>query len=225
MFQPKVPRRQAFLEGCDEAAGCRVHVDTDLQPFLRVEFFQDSIDLPNRIILAPVVVAHDADYSDGLLINEILDLGRVQGKGLVTGLHKSWLDVHVLEQLLPGCLKHRRNHQVGINASDFVFALVELLGIPLPPSKLQGQARQQTRLGGAHGAGARIAAVLLEVVGLGAVPGFGDHVEGVVMHAERLGVHRLIRQVHLQPHQRHLLFFWLKDHVDVAAGVQTFGEV
>mmetsp|Transcript_100498 Transcript_100498/g.292944 ORF Transcript_100498/g.292944 Transcript_100498/m.292944 type:complete len:238 (-) Transcript_100498:12-725(-) len=171
------------------------------------------------------MVAHDADYSNRLLVDNGFELGGVEGEGLPARGHEARLDIDIFEELLPCRLEHGRDDKVWVDAPDLILVHAELLCVPLAPAKLHRQARKQTGLRGAHGAGAGIAAVLLEVVRLGAVPELRDHVQRVVVHLEGLWVHGLVGKVDLQPHGRHLFLLRLKDNVHVRAGVQTLGEV
>mmetsp|Transcript_22580 Transcript_22580/g.46826 ORF Transcript_22580/g.46826 Transcript_22580/m.46826 type:complete len:282 (-) Transcript_22580:4-849(-) len=223
--QAEVPRRQPLLEGGDEAAGGPIHVDSHLPALRTVQFLQDLVHLPDRIILATVVVAHDADHSDCLLVDHVLELGGVEGEGLPARGHEARLDIHIFEKLLPCRLEHGRDDKVGIDAPDFILVHLELLCVPLTPAELHREAREQTGLCGSHGAGAGVAAVLVKVTGLRAVPELRNHVQRVVVHLEGLWVHGLVGEVDLQPHGRHLLLLRLKDNVHVGAGVQTLGEV
>mmetsp|Transcript_9186 Transcript_9186/g.16881 ORF Transcript_9186/g.16881 Transcript_9186/m.16881 type:complete len:251 (-) Transcript_9186:55-807(-) len=200
-------------------------MDSDLQTLLFIQRCENLAHFPNRVVLAPVVVAHNADNADGLLINIIPKRARIEDKCLVAGLDKTWLDVHVLEQFFPSRLEHGRNHKVGVHATDLVSVHAVLLCIPLAPPELQRKPGQQTGLGRAHCPSTGVAAVLLEIIGHGAMPELCDHVQGVIVHPEGFWINRLIRQVDFQAHGGHPLFFWLKHHVHVRAGVQPLRKI
>mmetsp|Transcript_12862 Transcript_12862/g.29173 ORF Transcript_12862/g.29173 Transcript_12862/m.29173 type:complete len:443 (-) Transcript_12862:31-1359(-) len=224
-WEAEVPGGQVRLEGGDEAAGGPIDVDAHLKPSFGVDLRQDLVDVPHGVVLAAVVVAHDADHADGLLIDNGLDRAGIKSEGLPAWSHEAGLDVHVLEELLPRRLEHGGDHQVWVHASDLVLVHAVLLHVPLAPAELERQAGQQAGLRGANSAGTGVAPVLVEVRGLRAVPELRDHVEGVVVHLEGLRVHGLVGKVDLEAHRGNLLLLRLEDDVHVRARVQALREV
>mmetsp|Transcript_96577 Transcript_96577/g.249709 ORF Transcript_96577/g.249709 Transcript_96577/m.249709 type:complete len:434 (-) Transcript_96577:46-1347(-) len=223
--QAEVPGRQVLLEGRDEAAGGSVHVDAHLPALLLVQLGEHLVDLPDRIVLAAVMVAHDGHHADGLLIHLRLHLLGRDREGAFGRNHELGLDVHVAEELLPSRLEAGGDHEVRVDCADLRLGEVMLLGVPLAPAELQAEAAQQARLCGAHGACTREGAVLVEVRRLGAVPQVRHHVQHDVVHLEALGVHGLIRQIDLRAAQQHVLLLGLEEDVHVGGRVEALAAI
>mmetsp|Transcript_38432 Transcript_38432/g.119600 ORF Transcript_38432/g.119600 Transcript_38432/m.119600 type:complete len:222 (-) Transcript_38432:145-810(-) len=200
-------------------------MDAHLEALLRVQLLQDLVHVPDGVVLAAVVVAHDAHDANRLVVDHVLELGWIDRERLPARRDEARLNVHVLEQLLPSRLEHRGDNEVWIDTPDLVLIHAVFLPVPLAPAELQRQTCQQASLRRAHGARAGVAAVRVKVWRLGAVPELCDHVQRVVVHLEGLRVHGLVGEVNPEPHGRNLLLLGLEDHVHVRAGVQALGEV
>ena len=171
------------------------------------------------------MVAHDADHAHGLVVDGLADAFGIDLEGVAGRRDEAGLDVEVLEELLPRRLVAGGDDDVGADGADLVVAQpVELL-VPGAPAELEGEPGEQAGLRGADGAGAGIDAVLVEVVGLGAVPEGRDHVHHRVVDRVGLGIDGLVREVDLQPHQRDLLLLGLEAHVHVRRRVELLVEV
>jgi len=97
--ETKVPGGQVVLERSDEATRRAVHMDSDLPAVRLVKLCHGSIKVPDRIVLAVVMVSHDTHYRHGLLITHSRDIFGVHGEILDAGLHELGLDVEVFEEL------------------------------------------------------------------------------------------------------------------------------
>mmetsp|Transcript_40475 Transcript_40475/g.130121 ORF Transcript_40475/g.130121 Transcript_40475/m.130121 type:complete len:435 (-) Transcript_40475:138-1442(-) len=226
-WHSKVAEPHLFLrlEGHDEAAARRVHVNAHLPPVRPVELAQHLAHARHRIVVSRVVVAEDADHSDGLVVHRRTHVLRAKHHLAHLGRDKVGLYVHVLEQLLPAGLVHGRDDQVRVHAPHLRLAQPVPGCVPLAPPELQRQAGEEARLGRPDGARAGMAAVLVEGGALGEMPQVAKHVERVVVQLERARVDGLIGDVDLETGERHLLLLPLGDHVDVRGGVEQRREV
>mmetsp|Transcript_30060 Transcript_30060/g.52787 ORF Transcript_30060/g.52787 Transcript_30060/m.52787 type:complete len:296 (+) Transcript_30060:547-1434(+) len=194
----EVPGRLEVLEGRDEASARSVDVDPELKAVLFVDSVELSCDLGDGVVLAAVVVSHDADHADRALVDSRLDGVRVDLERAELRRHQVRFDVHVAEQLLPGRLIHCRNHDV-----RGLFHLGRLLAVlfekPRLPALLQRDAGQQTRLGAAHRPRSRVDSVPIELfLDQRAVPELCDHVDAVVVHFPAVWVHALVGEIDSQ---------------------------
>ena len=99
------------------------------------------------------------------------------------------------------------------------------LGVPIAPAELQRQPGEQASLSGTDGARAREDAVVFELRVFGAMPQVGDHVDGRVVQFIRLGIYRLVGEVHPQTHEGDGLLLALKGDVHVGGSIQPVIEI
>mmetsp|Transcript_90748 Transcript_90748/g.282705 ORF Transcript_90748/g.282705 Transcript_90748/m.282705 type:complete len:406 (+) Transcript_90748:103-1320(+) len=140
--EAEVPGREPLLERGHEPPGRCVDVDTHAEALLAVQLREGLVDIPDGVVLSAVVVAHDADHADRLLVNHVLQLSGVDRECPPARRDEARLNVHVLEELLPGRLKHRGDDKVRVHAPDLVLVQAVLLPIPLAPAELHRETRQ-----------------------------------------------------------------------------------
>ncbi len=134
------------------------------------------VNVPHRIVLTSIVVAHNADHSHSFFIDGLADALWVDLKRVARWLYETWLDVEVLEELLPRRLVASGDDHVGPHRAHHVVAQSVAFLVPRPPAKLEGETSQQASLGGTDSSRARVDAVFLEVVRSRAVPQICDHI-------------------------------------------------
>ena len=82
VVEAEVPGGEVRLEGRDEAARGGVHVDAHLPSVGAVDLGHDLVHVPHGVVLAAVVVAHDADHAHGLLVDGAADALGVHLEGV-----------------------------------------------------------------------------------------------------------------------------------------------
>jgi hypothetical protein len=123
-------------------------------------------------------------------------------------------------------LEAAAHDQVGTDSSDFVLGEIVALTVPLSPTELVRQAREEAGLGGPHGSGPRVVVGTFHggVADAGrrrAVPQVGDPVDSLVVDGNRGRVDAGIGQVDRRCHHGDGHFFWLVDDVDVGRSVES----
>mmetsp|Transcript_115 Transcript_115/g.268 ORF Transcript_115/g.268 Transcript_115/m.268 type:complete len:250 (+) Transcript_115:848-1597(+) len=201
-------------------------MNSDLQLLFIVQFLKCKSYFFNRVVLAAVMIPHNADDSDCAVVNTIncfvwIDLHSFDG-----GLDEPRLDVHVSEEFLPACLVHGRDHEVRpLPHGDRGFPSVAPCE-PRLPALLESDSREQARLCAADGprTGERAVPRHLAFVHR-AVPQPRDHIDALVVDPPAARVDVLVRDIHLEPHHRDVRLLGLEHHIDVGRRVQSLVEI
>jgi hypothetical protein len=93
----KVKGRHSILEWGDEAATRSIDMNSNLPPLLLVQFGDESINFPNFVVGAIVVIAEDTHDSNGLFVDQIDHFLGIDSEGRNTRLHELGRDIEVLE--------------------------------------------------------------------------------------------------------------------------------
>ena len=225
VIDTEIPGREVVLERRDESAGSRIDVDANLVALFGIDPIKDVAHRLDRIVVATVVIAHNADHAHGALVDRVGNLLRVQREGLDRRLDESRFNIHVLEQLLPRCLKTGGDDEVRTLVHDLVHCRSPALRVPVAPAELQSQPGKQAGLGGADRTGAGKDAIVIEIGILGAMPEVGDHVDRGVVEFVRLRIDGLIGKVDFQTQQRDGLFLLFQGDVHVGGGVEPVVKI
>jgi hypothetical protein len=181
-LEAEVPLERGVNEGDDEAAGCSVHVDWDVDVFGD----EEVVDFLDVFVFASVGCAEDGADADGVLVDEGDGFFRVDHVAGVGTEGVAFLDVEVAGGLLPAHLNGAVHDEVGV-MPVFAFGLALVL-----PSSLHGQGAQHDGLGGADARGAH--GLLVVVVG-GCVVETGDHADAAVLDLGGFGVLFVVDEV------------------------------
>jgi len=76
-------------------------MDPHLPTFLRIQLLQHRVDVPHRVVLATVVIPHNAQDPYGLLVHLRPHSVCCDGECILRRDDKLGLDVHIPEELLP----------------------------------------------------------------------------------------------------------------------------
>mmetsp|Transcript_24150 Transcript_24150/g.39299 ORF Transcript_24150/g.39299 Transcript_24150/m.39299 type:complete len:322 (-) Transcript_24150:807-1772(-) len=147
-----------LLEWCNEASTCAIDVDTNLPTHFRIEQFNFLVNFPDGIIHSVVMITHDTNYSDGLLITERHKIMSVDSHLIINkiGFDDLGFNVKEPEELLPSSLENRADHEVWANTKNLLIGEPMLLLVPLSPAEFQGKTSKKAPFSRAHCTSARV---------------------------------------------------------------------
>ena len=150
-----------------------------------------------RYALSSVGGSEDSTDADGVLVDEIDSLLRIDHETVLSAVHKALLDIKVPSRLLPAHLHRRVHDEVGV-----VVGLA--LGLPLiGPQLLHSEHTEHDALGAANGRRAHGA----RLPGRGAVEQPGDHGHASVLDVGADGVLFVVDEVLAEGIDHELLGF------------------
>lgn len=203
------------MEGRDESARSGIDMDAHLECLLSIYFRDHAVDIPDGIVLASVVVTHNANHGDGIFVDRVANVFGIHLEGVYRRLDQPRLDIHILKELLPGGLVTGGDDDIRLDSQDLRMGEAVSFGSPFTPSKFQSEPRKEAGFSRTDRARAGEGLRLRKMRWLRAMPESSKHVDDAVVELVRLWINGLICEVHPQSEQSYSFFFGLECDVDV----------